>query len=386
MIRRWFKSSLARTLASTGAAELLGAARGVRRMPLIVGYHRVVEDFEEAACRSIPSLLISRRTFEQHLDWLGRRYRWVSLDELGTLLERGDGCAGKVAAVTFDDGYRDVYEQAFPILRRKGIPAAVFVVTDRIGTSRSLVHDRLYSLLLKAWARWSGPERTLTSLLRDIGVDPPPGYDEQGAVGSPYHATRLLLGKLAQSDLLAVVGALETRIGVERGEGEGPSVTWEMLAEMRAAGFTIGSHTKSHVVLTHETRQRVRKEIAESRQALEDGLGVPIRHFAYPDGQFHAWTAVAAAIAGYRFAYTTCRHRSALFPLLTVPRRVLWERSCLDARGAFSASVLACHANGAFDLAAPCRQNHGGMAAEQSSPVFRGRNHGACGVGGDAAA
>ena len=61
--------------------------------------------------------------------------------------------------MTFDDGYRDVYEQAFPVLRRKGIPAAVFVVTDLVGRPFWQVHDRLYHLVAKAFATWDDPRR-----------------------------------------------------------------------------------------------------------------------------------------------------------------------------------------------------------------------------------
>ena len=45
--------------------------------------------------------------------------------------------------------------------------------------------------------------------------------------------------------------------------------------------------------------------------------------------------------AGYRFGYTVCGHRDPKFPLLTLSRRVLWERACVDARGGFSGAVLA---------------------------------------------
>ena len=62
---------------------------------------------------------------------------FVSLDELGQRLSEGRRDDRPLAAVTFDDGYRDVYENAFPMLVRKGIPAAVFVVTKLIGTSRT---------------------------------------------------------------------------------------------------------------------------------------------------------------------------------------------------------------------------------------------------------
>src|ERR1019366_4751846 len=100
---------------------------------------------------SIPSMLVSRRMLERHLDWLGRRFRFISLDELGARLEAKDGREDPVAAITFDDGYRDFYDHALPLLKRKGIPAAVFVVTDLVGTRRVQAHDKLYLLLARRY-------------------------------------------------------------------------------------------------------------------------------------------------------------------------------------------------------------------------------------------
>jgi hypothetical protein len=66
----------------------------------------------------------------------------------------------------------------------------------------------------------------------------------------------------------------------------------------------------------------------------------------------------AVGAAGYRFAYTTCRHRSPEHPLLTVPRTLWWEGSGLDSNRALSESIMSCQVNGAFDRIARCRQNH----------------------------
>jgi peptidoglycan/xylan/chitin deacetylase (PgdA/CDA1 family) len=134
---------------------------------------------------------------------------------------------------------------------------------------------------------------------------------------------------------------------------------WPMLAELLDAGFTIGSHTRSHALLTHESRACVKDELAGSRAVLEERLGVPIRHFAYPDGRFDDTVVAAVAAAGYRSAYTICEHRDARRPLLTVPRRMLWEGSCLDTSGAFSESMLSCQANGLFDPFGGCARDHG---------------------------
>src|SRR2546428_115579 len=77
----------------TGVDALLHAVTGSGRWPLVIGYHRVVSDLARASINSIPSMLISERTLERHLDWIGRRFRFVSVDDLGTSLER-DGNAG----------------------------------------------------------------------------------------------------------------------------------------------------------------------------------------------------------------------------------------------------------------------------------------------------
>ena len=81
------------------------------------------------------------------MDWLATRFSIMSLDEIGARLQSGQPFDRPTAAITFDDGYSDVYHHAYPILSRKGIPAACFVVTGLIDTGRSQIFDRLYSLL-----------------------------------------------------------------------------------------------------------------------------------------------------------------------------------------------------------------------------------------------
>src|SRR5689334_13028177 len=129
-----------RNLVKTGAASALHWS-GVTRWfgkdaPLVLSYHRVVENFALHTSNSIPAMLISTSTFERQLDWIGRRYRFVSLDELAFSMQAKGSLSKPIAAVTLDDGYHDVYEHAWPLLKRKGIPAAVFVVTDLIGSTR----------------------------------------------------------------------------------------------------------------------------------------------------------------------------------------------------------------------------------------------------------
>jgi peptidoglycan/xylan/chitin deacetylase (PgdA/CDA1 family) len=357
MLRKLLKSALALGLSRSGIARHLGAARNSRDMPLIVGYHRVVQDFARSASTSIPSMLISTRMLEKQLDWLAGRYRLLSLEEMGKRLEDGAPTA-RTAAITFDDGYGDVYENAFPILERKGIPATIFVVTGTVGTARLLNHDRLYALLARALRSAAVPADLLAGLHRDCGLRVPEPQDLARAGQTTFRALRLFLETLPQPAIVAVIERLESRLGARDADGD-RALTWEMIDTMGSAGISIGSHSKTHVLLTHEGPERKQDEISGSRQALLARLKTPVEHFAYPDGRFDTSTVMATAAAGYRFAYTTCAHRDPGFPLLTLPRRILWEQAAIDVQGAFSGSVMDCLTSGLFDTLSPCRQMHG---------------------------
>jgi peptidoglycan/xylan/chitin deacetylase (PgdA/CDA1 family) len=326
------------------------------RPSVVLGYHRVVEQFDQEARSALQGSLISGAMLERHLDALGRRFRFVSLDEL-VAGERDGSDTRPVAAVTFDDGYRDVYEHGFPLLVRKGIPATIFVVSDLVGTTEEHTHDRLHRLVLTAKPRWAAPVQRVRELLAEAGVPEPfrSGLARR-AVGEPATLTRALLTGLWRSRLVAVVAQLEAEVGAELPpltNGALP-LTREMLCAMDGAGITIGSHTRRHALLPNEDPAVLKDEVAGSRHRLESSLGHPVTHFAYPDGAFNRQAVEAVAAAGYRSAFTTCVHRDPVHPELTRPRLVMWEHSAVDPRGVFSERIFRCQVHGVLTWRRDC--------------------------------
>jgi peptidoglycan/xylan/chitin deacetylase (PgdA/CDA1 family) len=332
MVRRRIKQGFCSALAATGLDALLGRLTRSERWPWVVGYHAVVET-PAAARAMMPGLPISAATLEQHLDWIGARFDFVSLDEWATLIDRGRPHRRPAVAITFDDGYRGVHDFALPLLRRKGIPAAVFVVTGLVGTSRLLVHDRVYQALRRGAREL--PEVAYRET-RAVLLDSSP--DEAEQIASAFEQRQ---GEALAADLQALL-----------------PMSWEMLLSLRAAGLTIGSHTRSHQVLKGAAPERLALEVRGSQQDLETRLGAPVVQFAYPDGQFDKPAVDAVASAGYRLAFTTCRHRDVVFPELTLPRTMLWECSSVDDQGRFSPAILSCQAHGLLDRVAGCNREH----------------------------
>ena len=355
---RWsMKVALASTIVRACQLPVVGDLARARRRPLILGYHRVVDDFAGAARTELPSMLISLSMFERHLDWLGRRFRFVSLEEIGEHAANGIPFDDPVAAITFDDGYRDVYEYAYPTLKRRGIPAAVFVVTDLVGQEVWQIHDKLYYLLSNAFGKWERPRRELFGTLSDLGIPPRDVFPTHATTESPVQTVSALLPSLSQEDVIRVMTHLESAVG--NGASEIPqTVTWPMVTDMRRAGFTIGSHTKTHVSLPRETAEAVVEELSGSKRALEQQLGEPVAHFAYPGGQFTPRVVDSVADVGYRFGYTACPHGDPRHPTATMERLLLWEGSSIDAAGRFHPPILSCQVHDLWPPARRCERIH----------------------------
>ena len=356
--RTHVKTALASTISRThelGLAEAL--ARGPER-PLILGYHRIVDDFDGIARDENPSQLTSREMFERHLDVVGRHFRFATLDEIGARLASGEPFTERVAAVTFDDGYRDNYDVAFPILKRKGIPAAVFVVTDLVGQAHWQTHDKLYHLVTRAFAAWTDPRRELTRLLTDLGLPASHLLRSRLATSTPLQTVSALLPDLSQTNVGRVMQALEALVGSDGCTRIPLSLTWPMIEEMHRAGMIIDTHTRTHISLPAESIETVLTELAGSKRAIEERTGAPAVHFAYPGGQFTARDVIALERSGYRFGYTACPHQDRQHPTLTIERLLLWEGSSVDGDGRFSPAILSCQINDLWPPARTCARVH----------------------------
>jgi peptidoglycan/xylan/chitin deacetylase (PgdA/CDA1 family) len=109
------------------------------KLPILF-YHKISTPKSNA--RSI-NLYVPPARFERQMRYLHRRgYKSIALDEAVKRLKAGQPIAPKSVAITFDDGYLDNYEYAFPILKRYNFTATIFVVTDFVGRDTSWGRNR----------------------------------------------------------------------------------------------------------------------------------------------------------------------------------------------------------------------------------------------------
>jgi peptidoglycan/xylan/chitin deacetylase (PgdA/CDA1 family) len=308
---------------------------------LILAYHRVVADIARAEQESIHGLVVSAETFERHLRIVRESSDVLTLDEAAEAL-KGRRRLGRAAAViTFDDGYRDVYEHAWPVLRLLGLPATVYIPTALIGGAaegppRLLDHDRLFRLVQRARELGLGLGRAL----RDAGLSPPQAARVCSAPSLLDAADELNDQPAAVRE--SVLWGLEAVLGGEAGAYPAgfELMTWEMVREMSEGGVTFGAHTERHPILTLEPEEAAEREIRQSKGTLEEMLVRPARHFAYPNGRHNAAVRRLVAEAGFKTAVTTARHVNRPgCDLLELGRVSLCEESTRGVGGRFSESV-----------------------------------------------
>ena len=121
------KRSVKRLVGGTIFASRLDAVL-LRNAAVVVAFHRVQETVEPG-----DPLTVSARMFERHCRFFRRHFRVVPLREIVGKLEQRARLGGELA-ITFDDGYRDNFETAAPVLKKLGLPATFFVVTQSIGS------------------------------------------------------------------------------------------------------------------------------------------------------------------------------------------------------------------------------------------------------------
>ncbi|MFN0085101.1 MAG: polysaccharide deacetylase family protein [Blastocatellia bacterium] len=287
------KEVLLNVMRATGWFDLLRVAH--RRQPLILTYHRFSDGEEEDRTSS--------SAFAEQLDYLAAHYQVLPLGQLVAEMNSPAprARAGKgMAAITIDDGYRDSYEIAYPLLRRRNLPATVFVVTEFADRHCWIWTDKARYLCTRASSQW------LTTRIGDQE-----SWLELGDDASRRRtALRLngLLKKLPEEAKESALDRLAVTLGVPLPQSPPEdlrSITWDQAREMDRNGVEIGSHTRTHPILTNINDEQLRRELHESRLRLEEVLGRRVEQFCYPNGDNDDRVQREVARAGYRIAVTT---------------------------------------------------------------------------------
>ncbi len=345
--RRGFKQLTAASVNLSGARHVIAsvrrAAAGGRRVQ-VLGYHRVCDDFERESARAIESCIISRETFEHHIAFLVERFELVSMSRVVEVLNGTATAERDLTAITFDDGYADVLENALPVLQAYDATATIYVSTDIITSAGHFPHDRLYTLLLLWQQDGSFIHRNATPFVRAC-LDP-----VTMGQGGPHAWLHELIEERSPADLTKLIEEMSEGARVPAGP---PATTaaldWDGVRALSAAGWEIGAHTTGHCVLSHMDPAAIERDLQACKASIEEATGRTPIHFAYCNGYYNEAVIAALQRTGFVSGVTTEDRLNRLGDdPYRIGRRVLWEGATTGTFGRISPSLLACQLDDAW--------------------------------------
>jgi peptidoglycan/xylan/chitin deacetylase (PgdA/CDA1 family)/CelD/BcsL family acetyltransferase involved in cellulose biosynthesis len=258
----------------------------------ILYYHRVNDEHDPF----FPAH--STSVFDAQMRYIARHYKVVGLGELLAHLE-GESTE-PVIAITFDDGYKDNYQNALPILQRYGLPAVIFITTGSIDSREPIWFEQLAHAL----------RRTSREFI-DLEIDLPRRFrtrtdaERLESNGRIFAMLRTLPEDERRRWMAEILRKLAVPVDQERHD---KMLTWDQVRLMKQYGIDFGSHTVSHPFLSKLTREQATREVVESKRRIEEELQCPVRYFAYPNGReedIGMWNKELLRSTGYQAALTT---------------------------------------------------------------------------------
>jgi peptidoglycan/xylan/chitin deacetylase (PgdA/CDA1 family) len=299
--------SVAGSAASTRLVSLLERLdRPHPHAMAVLMYHRVIEP-GEVPTHDPTVVSTTPAQFEEQIAFLAANVPLLSLDEL-LAVRRGQAQAPPGAVViTFDDAYYDFAAHAWPVLRRHGVPATLFVPTGFPDDPKR-----------PFW--WDHLHHALVTTGRRDGLATPWGVLPLRTETDRAETFRLLRDRLKATphhEAMALLDGVAAELGVDSPGGS--VLGWDELRRLAGEGVALAPHGRTHALLDQLSVDEARDEVKSSLADLEREIGSAPRVFAYPAGGLTEGVVELVREEGFEIAFETIRGTNDL-------RRVDWLR------------------------------------------------------------
>jgi peptidoglycan/xylan/chitin deacetylase (PgdA/CDA1 family) len=314
----------------------------------IITYHNIIELSEKRRADIQPGMCVLSSSFDKQMGYISRHFDVVSVETIVNAIRDGKEISLNPIAVTFDDGWRDNYTVAFPILHKYKIPAMIFLATDLVKSGKIPPFLEI-SMLLGKKDIW--PDKAI-KIFRDIIVkynltDIIPQVKEDRfrlLAQDPYQYMQALM-LLDYKYMHEMVAVMIEELNIDKTEWE--NYRWMVneaeIREMAAAGIEFGSHGESHDLMVLIKLDQVSRELKHSKEYIEALLGKKINILAYPNGDFNEAIKKEVQAVGYQGAMAMNREeRADNVDRFSLRRLGFSEGTCLGPLGGFSKTIFAC--------------------------------------------
>lgn len=254
---------------------------------LILMYHRILPAEDERSRTEEPGMIVTPATFSEHLKLLSEYFEFVSLSDWLQRRHEGLPLPAKACAVTFDDGWADNYEFAFPVLQLLQIPATIFLVADMIDTKKMFWPEHMARLVSKIAE--TSPQAWSNSALNWL-TDAKTDYQYEANVPTNEQISQFIahVKRYPDTEIFSLIQKSEDALNLEVKPEKPALLTWKQVSQMISSGLVeVGSHTCRHIRLGEQTPiETTAHEIITSKATIEQHTGQNVRVFCFPNGDY----------------------------------------------------------------------------------------------------
>lgn len=248
---------------------------------VILLYHGVTSQ-KNAGVRNSTGKHIYAEDFDEQMNFIKKSCNVVSLRKLIFLLNDTAPLPRATVAVTFDDSFKNLFTNGYPVLKKYEIPATMFITTGFVGKKRIIWADKL-ELVLDSF---TNKEKLLKSL-SSIGFDKAIKLDTIEERKDALARLKNFLKTVDEKRRIAFVENLSDGLKFPLEDSENyQTLDWDEVRQMDADNLIeIGSHTVNHPILSNLNSAEIEEEIVNSKEELQEKLSHKIDLFSYPEGQ-----------------------------------------------------------------------------------------------------
>lgn len=253
--------------------------------------------------------------FEQQVRYLSSHFRFLSFGNFLEKLRLGEPMTSQTAILTFDDGYKDNFHMAFPVLKKYQASATIFLTTGSIGTGEALWFDRLASMVKNTSQKTM--DWNIDGMVRTVGLEST--EEKLRALDS----IKSDLKSVSNLERLSRLRDLENSLGSPDHENlKERMLDWDDVRALDNEGIEFGGHSTTHPILSSLSPGEAMSEIRGSVEEIEGRIQKKVRSFAYPNGTSRDFNPAVVAILKSCGIFGACTTIEGLTTLETYPYAV----------------------------------------------------------------
>lgn len=266
----------------------------------VLSYHRVLTASQAERDGMHDALWITPEGFEAQIKWMQHIGKIV---DYSRILDTSRPNGQPLFSLTFDDGWKDNYEFALPILKKYNVPALIFLATNAVDKGELFWPQDIATKTRHLLAK--GSEKQIATALLECWSEPIPHHSIKKTKTMDLVECWIESLKLVSEDeRVQRIDEYYRLLMLSSTPLAGYIMNWNDAREMQKYGINFGSHTHNHTILKGLHFDQIEQELMQSKSLIADKLQVEVDSFCYPNGRYNKKEGLILAHCGYRYGFS----------------------------------------------------------------------------------